>query len=264
MAFDSIAFVFGVYFAFMWAVVLYFMLTPKLAVGPIVKVSLFTMVVGISLVLILQQLPFVSSLYSATRSASIVGRLFGFVFGVGIIEEATKALPVWWRYVHNRNVDSLNTIVFLGCVSGFAFGIAEATNYSISYALGLSFGRLGFGDYLILQLARLITLPLLHAVWAGIFAYFIALGAINGHVQKGLLLAGLASTALLHGLYDSFSDSWVGVVIAVLSIVIFVAYYRSGEVLQAKITALLQENAIQPSTQVSTQGICTANAGAQV
>lgn len=240
VAFDAIAFVFGVYFALMWAVVLYFMLMPKLAVAPIAKVSLFTMVVGISLVLVLQQLPFISSLYSATTSASIAGKLFGFVLGVGIVEEATKALPIWWLYLHKRNPDSLNTIVFLGCVSGFAFGIAEATKYSISYALGLSYGRLGFGDYLILQLARLITLPLLHAVWAGIFAYFIALGSVNRHVEKGLLLAGLASTALLHGLYDAFSDSLIGVGVAVFSILVFVAYYRSGEVLQGKLTALLQ------------------------
>jgi RsiW-degrading membrane proteinase PrsW (M82 family) len=138
---------------------------------------------------VLQQLPFISSLYSATTSASIAGKLFGFVLGVGIVEEATKALPIWWLYLHKRNPDSLNTIVFLGCVSGFAFGIAEATKYSISYALGLSYGRLGFGDYLILQLARLITLPLLHAMWAGIFAYFIALGSVNRHVEKGLLLS---------------------------------------------------------------------------
>ena len=232
VAFDSIALLFGVYFALMWAVVLYFMLMPKLALAPIAKVSLFTMVVGISLVLTLQQFPFVSSLYSATTSASIAGRLFGFVLGVGILEEATKALPIWWLYIHKRSSDNLNTIVFLGCVSGFAFGIAEATKYSVSYALGLSYGRLGFGDYLILQLTRLITLPLLHAVWAGIFAYFIALGSINRHVQKGLLLAGLACTAVLHGLYDVFSDSLIGVGIAVLSILIFVAYYRSGEVLQ--------------------------------
>jgi hypothetical protein len=33
------------------------------------------MVVGISLVLVLQQLPFISSLYSATTSASIAGKL---------------------------------------------------------------------------------------------------------------------------------------------------------------------------------------------
>ena len=73
LEFESIAFLFGIYFALMWAVVLYFMLMPKLAVVPIVKVSLFTMVVGISLVLILQRLPFISSLYSATNSASIAG-----------------------------------------------------------------------------------------------------------------------------------------------------------------------------------------------
>jgi len=262
--FESIAFVFGLYFALMWAVVLYFMLRPKLTVGPIAKVSLFTMAVGISLVLILQRLPFVSSLYSVTRSASIAGRLLGFVFGVGIVEEATKALPIWWLYLHKRNVDSLNTIVFLGCVSGFAFGIAESTNYSISYALGLSFGRLGFGDYLILQLVRLITLPLLHAVWAGVFAYFIALASVNRHVEKGLLLAGLATTALLHGLYDTFSSSLFGVGIAVLSIILFVAYYRSGEVLQSKLSALLQQMPLKPSVQGAAGEGRVANVGAGV
>ena len=85
---------------------------------------------------VLQQLPFISSLYSATTSASIAGKLFGFVLGVGIVEEATKALPIWWLYLHKRNPDSLNTIVFLGCVSGFAFGIAEATKYSMARAAG--------------------------------------------------------------------------------------------------------------------------------
>ena len=262
VTFASVAFLFGVYFALMWAVVLYFMLTPKLAVAPLAKVLLFTITVGIALVLILQQLPFISSLYSATTSASIAGRLLGFVFGVGIIEEATKALPIWWLYLHKRNVDSLSTVVFLGCVSGFAFGIAEGTGYSISYALGLSFGRFGFGDYLILQFVRLITLPLLHAVWAGVFAYFIALGSVNRHVEKGLLLAGLATTALLHGLYDTFSGSLVGVGIAVLSIVIFVAYYRSGEVLQAKLSALLQQMPVNPPAPEATAESRITNAGA--
>ena len=37
---------------------------------------------------------------------------------------------------------------------------------------------------------------------------------------------------------DVFSDSPIGVAVAVLSIIIFV--YRSGEVLQGKLTALLQ------------------------
>jgi RsiW-degrading membrane proteinase PrsW (M82 family) len=239
LQFESIAFLFGLYFALMWAVVLYFMLTPKLVFARIAQVSLFTMVAGIALVLLLQQLPVVSSLYSETSSASIFGRLIGFVCGVGVVEEVAKALPIWWLYIHKRNEDSLSTIVFLGCVSGFAFGVAEAVNYSIDYALGLTFGRLEFGEYLVVQMTRLITLPLLHAVWAGIFGYFIALSSVNRHVGKGLLLAGLLITASLHGLYDTFGGSIIGVAVAVLSIVIFISYYRSGQTLQAKISSLL-------------------------
>jgi len=170
--------------------------------------------------------------------AIVVGVLLGFVIGVGVLEECAKVLPVWWIYVHKKNVDNLSTIVFLGCVSGFAFGVAEAVNYSISYALGLSAGGMGFGGYLIAQLTRLITLPLLHAVWSGIFAYFVALASVNRHVGNGLLLAGLVITASLHGLYDTFSGSLIGVAIAVVSILVFIAYYRSGENLQAKISGL--------------------------
>jgi Na+-transporting methylmalonyl-CoA/oxaloacetate decarboxylase beta subunit len=55
----------------------------------------------------------------------------------------------------------------------------------------------------------------------------------------------------LHGTYDAFSDSLVGVGIAVLSIVVFVAYYRSGEVLQGKLTALLQGTPVNPLVQAA-------------
>ena len=63
--------------------------------------------------------------------------------------------------------------------------------------------------------------------------------SINKHVGKGLLLAGLIITALLHGLYDTFSGSLVGVAVAVLSIVAFVSYYRCGQTLKAKLSSLL-------------------------
>jgi RsiW-degrading membrane proteinase PrsW (M82 family) len=158
---------------------------------------------------------------------------------VGVLEETTKVLPIWWLYVYNRNEDSLSTIVFLGCISGFAFGVAEAADYSITYALGLESGSIGFSSYLIAEMTRLITLPLLHAVWTGIFGYFVALASANRHVGTGLLLGGLLITASLHGLYDTFSDSLIGVALALLSIVVFISYYRSGQTLQAKISSLL-------------------------
>lgn len=239
LSFNSVAFLFGLYFAMMWAAVLYFMLMPRIQFIRILQISMFTIVVGITVDLLVQQLPIISSLYSATESASIVGRLIGFVCGVGILEECVKILPVWWIYIHREEQDSLSTIVFLGCISGFAFGVAEAANYSISYALGLKYGRIGFSDYLMAQMTRLITLPLLHAVWSGIFAYFVALASVNKRVRNGLLLAGLLIAAFLHGFYDTLSDSLIGVGVAVLSILVFVAYYRSGQTLQAKIASVL-------------------------
>ena len=100
-----------------------------------------------------------------------------------------------------------------------------------------------------IQLARLITLPLLHAIFAGIFAHFIALASINRHVEKGLVLAGLASAAVLHGVYDTLSNSFLGVIIAVISVIIFVAYYRSSEALQCKLTALNQQRSAKAAQQ---------------
>jgi protease PrsW len=239
LTFQSIAFVFGLYFALMWAAVLYFMLKPKLEFARIVEVFAFTMIFGIGVVLLIQQLPVVNLLYSATESVWMPGRILGFVAGVGVLEETAKVLPVWWIFVHKKNQDDLGTIVFLGCISGFAFGVAEAAQYSISYALGLKAGQLGFGDYLTVQMLRLITLPLLHAIWCGIFSYFVALASMNRELGKGLLLSGLVVVATLHGLYDSFSDSLIGVGVAVISIIIFIAYYRSGENLQGKLTSVL-------------------------
>ena len=102
-------------------------------------------------------------------------------------------------------------------------------------------GLLGFGDYLTVQMLRLITLPLLHAIWCGIFSYFVALPSVNRNVGKELLLAGLVVAASLRGLYDTFSDSMIGV--AVVSILIFIAYYRSGQTLQAKMSSILVSQA---------------------
>src|SRR5579871_6969726 len=96
-------------------------------------------------------------------------------------------------------------------------------------------------------MTRLITLPLLHAIWSGIFAYFVALASVNRNVAKGLLLAGLLITATLHGLYDTLSDSLLGVAVAIGCILIFIGYYRSGQTLQAKLAALSSDRPFENS-----------------
>jgi len=84
-------------------------------------------------------------------------------------------------------------------------------------------------------MVRLITLPLLHAVWAGIVAYFIALSGEMLRFKRGLLLAGICISALSHGLYDTFSDSFIGLIIAVLSMLIFITYIQRVDTIREKI-----------------------------
>jgi RsiW-degrading membrane proteinase PrsW (M82 family) len=224
------AWAFGIYFAAIWALIFYFCLHPPV-IKPAVLIgtALFTALVGVSLLLAAQQLPVIKSFYAETESANLVGQLFGYVFGVGIMEEATKALPLWWRYIHKKEPVTPREAAFVGCTSGLAFGVAEAVTYSIMYAVARERGELGYGDYLTIQFLRLITLPLLHALWAGTLGYFIGLAATVPARRTGLLVVGLAFVATLHGLYDTTSGTWVSTALGVFTLLAFVGYSRSAD-----------------------------------
>ena len=168
------------------------------------KIGLFTGTVGIFIVLILQDLPFVKFFIKELKQKIYSEKLIMFS-GVGLIEETVKALPLLWLYIARRKFDSLMTVTFLGCVSGLSFAVAEGVSYSILYAIGHKRHLLGYSEYLIINFTRLITLPLLHALWSGIVAYFIGLGILNDRFIKGLIVAGIGLSALLHCLYNTFS-----------------------------------------------------------
>jgi protease PrsW len=224
------AWAFGLYFAAIWALIFYFcMRPPAIRVKVLLGTAGFTAFVGIGLLLIAQQLPVIRDFYGATESANFVGRVLGYVLGVGIMEEATKALPLWWRFVHKRVPTTPRECAFIGCVSGLAFGVAEAVSYSIRYAVQQYQGQLGYGDYLTIQFLRLITLPLLHALWAGTVGYFIGLAASMPDRSRALVAVGLTMMALVHGLYDTFSGTWASTALGVLSLLVFVAYSRSAD-----------------------------------
>ncbi len=232
----DVAFIYAIYFSTIWGVVIYFFIRPEdIRILDLVRVALFTAVVGIFVVGLLQQLPVVRSLYGAARGVSLPGRIAGFVLGVGVLEESVKAIPILWIFVRNAEPGSTREITFLGCVSGFAFGVSEAVTYSISYVLNVGRGVLGFEDYIVVQFTRLITLPLLHAMWAGITAHFIALGVRHPGSRRGLVLLGLAIAALLHGLYNSFSAGLLGFLVAIATVLVFIAYSRSADSMEQAI-----------------------------
>ena len=96
-------------------------------------------------------------------------------------------------------------------------------------------GDMPLGVYVVVQLSRLITLPLLHAVWAGIAAQFIALGVETPPLRRGLVLSGIAIAALIHGVYDLLSSSILGFAFAMLTVLLFIAYVRSVEAMRAAV-----------------------------
>jgi RsiW-degrading membrane proteinase PrsW (M82 family) len=227
LAFEKVAFLYAIYFASMWGVLLYLFLRPE-RIGwiDIVRVAFFTAVSGIAITGLAQQLPILSHLYALRTSSDIPTRLAGYVLGVGLTEESVKALPLVWIFLRNREPGSLREITFLGCVSGFAFGASEAAYYSLSYVMNLGQGLIDFGSYFLVQYLRLTTLPLLHALFSGIAAYFIAVAACYGGRRRGYTMLGVAFAALLHGLYNTFVASGLGLVVATLTVLLFTSYGR--------------------------------------
>jgi len=118
------------------------------------------------------------------------------------------------------------TVAYLGVISGLAFGATEAILYSISYAAGHASAEIGYNDYMLVQILRLISLPFLQGIWTGTSAYFAGLSAINPSARRVGILAGFIGVSLLHGAYNTFADGWFGFLLAMLSLAIFVGYFR--------------------------------------
>ncbi len=233
------AWFFGLYFAILWLVVLFIAMRPgRPDVRLLTQVALFTAFVGVIIVIVLQGFPPFNVLYAGTRLEGEVGyipRVLGFILGVGVVEEGTKALPIYLLcYRRNYDVSPL-MYSYIGAVSGLAFGVAEAVNYSYRYANGLMYGRFGLGAFVIAQFLRLISLPLLHASWSGIVGYFIGLAHLHRGPARSLIAFGIGISATLHGLYDALSGSWLGLGVAAISLIVFVAYVRTSSLISQQL-----------------------------
>ena len=240
--FSDVAYLYGVYFAVMWGLVIWLFVRPeRIGLLDVVRVALFTSITGVFIVGVLYRLPGVASVVGATRGPHLLVRLLAYVFGVGALEELVKAVPLLWIFVRNREPGTIREITYLGCVSGFAFGVSEAVAYSVFYAQGVARGDMALGAYVVVQLTRLITLPLLHAVFSGVSAQFIALGVETPALQRALILVGIGAAALIHGLYNTFAGTLLGFTVAVGAVLVFIAYVRSVEVMRLAVRASARE-----------------------
>lgn len=235
------AWLLGIYFSFIWGYILWLIVKPgELKWRLILGVTTFTAIIGIFLVLGIQQLPFINLLYSATDWSFSPARLLGFIAGVGLVEETIKLLPVFWLAIKLKQIHTPRSAAFYAGLSGLAFGVSEAVAYSVSYTyqhvVGMVYNTSGSGDYVVLEFLRLISLPFLHCVFSGIAGYYLGLSLITQERQSALILLGLAIAATTHGLYNFFSGSWLSPIMAMITILMFIGYIRSAEEITQKIT----------------------------
>ena len=233
------AWVFAVYFACAWLLVLWIAVRP-----PLVKPWMLALVAGIGLVL---EAPL--AVWLETSLNSQTNNIFQCIFTVGVPEEFVKALPIAVLAIVLRGpLKGLTPkdYLFLGAVSGLGFGAAEAVEYVTkvipslveqSVAQGLQTNTLTPEGFVQLFSAasdevawRFVTDPMSHAVWAGITGYFIGLAVRFARHRVWLVLFGLGLTALLHGINDYVAQNtqWWWILEIIVSVLLFVAYAQAG------------------------------------
>jgi protease PrsW len=221
---------FGILFAFLWGMVFKNYIIRSTVSWKYLRASIFfTGTVGILLP---------STLYRIyvpiAESSDPVVSLVGFLFGVGICEELCKIVPVLaYLFWTRRNADP-KACILIGVFSGLGFAATEnAFTAADAAAQGIDVNQA-----MNLALVRSLSCVLSHALWTGIFAYFLTVAFLTGRRYIALALVGLAVSAALHGVYDWFCSIQLTLAAAIVGVtfILFYAYLTKLEAL-AKQTA---------------------------
>lgn len=235
---------FAIYFACAWLLVLWISIRPPM-VRPL-------MLLEVGVIGLLFEAPLAIWLEKKLETPN--QNLFNYVFTVGLPEEFVKILPVVVLGLVLKQVWGPLTpkdYLFLGAVSGLAFGAAEAVQYINVYipsqaaAIAESAAQqnadpASLGQF-IAQTSiqsgswRFVTDPMSHAVWAGITGYFVGL-AFQHRRYFWLALVGLGLTSVLHGINDDVAGHWFWIVEIVVSVLLFMAYVQAGGVIEQQLT----------------------------
>lgn len=158
----------------------------------------------------------------------------GYTLGVGTTEEFAKAIPLYILIARAKEPLIPQTLVFYGLMAGIAFGVYEGVGYQTSVNTQLDYTGAFF-----MNIARLTSLPFLHAIWCGIGGYFIAFANLYPKYRISLYFLSLAIPALLYGLYDTLCGYSVLIFIAVgicfIAVLLLMTYLKQGVNYQSKL-----------------------------
>jgi RsiW-degrading membrane proteinase PrsW (M82 family) len=216
------------YFSSLWALFFYYLFRTKQVETWLCFTCFFvTGVVSIAVLLVLQHLPPWSFFYSMVDSKNFLARVLGMLFGVAINEEICKAAVILWLVRRPGSILMPQTVVFYGMISGLGFGIYEGVNYQQTLNR-----QQGVDTAYFLNIARLTSLPFLHAVWTGIAAYFIAFAALFPSKRHALWLVAILIPAVLHATYNICGWNIVGLATGLLSVILLMTYLSNCTAMQ--------------------------------
>ncbi len=221
----------------LWAVAFWLLIRP----GQITKLIGWLAVGIVAAVMVL--LPTVTLPWEdALDKTASLHNLLPWIYGVGLAEEVTKALPILvaallLRWVWKMTLD-VRIWMFLGTIAGLAFGVRESVFYTSSY-LTQGSHKAGLAIPLILSFAQRVFVDgFQHAVWAGIAAFFIGIG-VNYHRRRiPLILFGILLPAVLHGLNDwstELASHWLWIVMEAISLLLFIGYTMSAATIERQV-----------------------------
>jgi RsiW-degrading membrane proteinase PrsW (M82 family) len=223
-AFTEATWILAAYFALAWLLLIVVVVRPAA-----ISLVLLLAVIAISVV---TQVPLAIWLETVLHSGT--SNVVTSIFTVGLPEESVKAIPVIVIAIAVRRRITPADYLFLGAVSGLAFGASEAEHYLTS-GVGLVGGNAAQDMTAALQYVwRFPTDPIMHACWSGITGYFIGLAVYaqrNSGQRKwyAVCWVGLAIAAALHGLndWDKLNLHWAWVAINVVSAILFLTYAKA-------------------------------------
>ncbi|MGP7995909.1 MAG: PrsW family glutamic-type intramembrane protease [Streptosporangiaceae bacterium] len=234
----TLGWVYCLYVAPLWALVFWFLIRP----GPLTRLHMIIAAIIIAAELVLipaLTLPWEHALAPPTTSHSLPG----WIVGVALPEELTKALPVMVLAIvllKARHIKlDVRMWMFLATLSGLFFGAYEASKVYVPSAIlaiarGSAFGIPEFAE-------RVFVDGLQHALWAGIAGFFIGLGTNYRRQRIPLWLLGIAVPTVLHGLNDwiltwpSTSAEWVWILIQAFSLFLFLGYTASAASIENRV-----------------------------
>ena len=219
----------SLYFATIWGLFFaYFFRTRQISKSKAVSTFFLTQL-GVFIIFSgLNELNF----FYAFTSAPFPLNILGYILGIGLTEEFAKMIPLLVLERRAREPQLPQTMVFYGLMAGIAFGVFEGVQYQTSINI-----RADYTTAFVLNIARLTSLPFLHAVWAGICGYFVGMAGLYPQYRKSLYVLALAIPATLHGLYDLFAGGFylISLVIAFLSVFLLMAYLRRSNALRERL-----------------------------